>query len=183
MAHKTEEAIANSLKKLLQKKPLNKITISDIADDCGINRMTFYYHFKDIYDLVEWICNEIADKSLEGSINSKAWTQGLSKILNAVLEERVFFSAIYHSLEHTTMEKYIYKVFNVCILGTSKEFVGDRNISEEDLKFIADFYTYAFTGILMQWIGTGFKKTPDELVEKISTIMNGTIKRSVDLFV
>ena len=52
----TKRALEASLKKLVKTKPLNKITVSDITDDCGINRMTFYYHFKDIYDLVEWIC-------------------------------------------------------------------------------------------------------------------------------
>ena len=50
----------------LLKKPLTKITINDIAEDCGINRMTFYYHFKDIYDLVEWSCVEDASSALEG---------------------------------------------------------------------------------------------------------------------
>lgn len=42
----TKRALEQSLKNLLLKKPLTKITINDIAEDCGINRMTFYYHFK-----------------------------------------------------------------------------------------------------------------------------------------
>ena len=53
MSQVTKRALEASLKNLLLQKPLNKITINDIAEDCGINRMTFYYHFKDIYDLVE----------------------------------------------------------------------------------------------------------------------------------
>ena len=53
MSQVTKRALESSLKKLLLEKPLHKITVSDITDDCGINRMTFYYHFKDIYDLVE----------------------------------------------------------------------------------------------------------------------------------
>ena len=58
MSQVTKRALEQSLKNLLLKKPLTKITINDIAEDCGINRMTFYYHFKDIYDLVEWSCLE-----------------------------------------------------------------------------------------------------------------------------
>ena len=54
MSNITKHALAESLKKLLLKKPLNKITINDLTTDCGISRMAFYYHFKDIYDLVEW---------------------------------------------------------------------------------------------------------------------------------
>ena len=54
MQNITKTALEASLKKLLLKKPLDKITIRDLTEDCGISRMTFYYHFKDIYDLVEW---------------------------------------------------------------------------------------------------------------------------------
>ena len=54
MPNKTKEALEASLKKVMLKKPLDKITIQDITTDCGISRMAFYYHFKDIYDLVEW---------------------------------------------------------------------------------------------------------------------------------
>ena len=56
MSDITKRAIGASLKNLLREKKLNKITVQDIADDCGINRQTFYYHFQDINDLVEWIC-------------------------------------------------------------------------------------------------------------------------------
>ena len=52
----TKNALEESLKKFLLQKPLDKITISDLTTDCGISRMAFYYHFKDIYDLVEWSC-------------------------------------------------------------------------------------------------------------------------------
>ena len=64
MSQVTKRALEASLKHLLLQKPLNKITINDIAEDCGINRMTFYYHFKDIYDLVEWCCEEDAGVEL-----------------------------------------------------------------------------------------------------------------------
>ena len=52
MQNMTKQALKTSLEKLLAKKPLDKITINDLTSDCGISRMTFYYHFKDIYDLV-----------------------------------------------------------------------------------------------------------------------------------
>ena len=62
----TKNALEESLKKFLLQKPLDKITISDLTTDCGISRMAFYYHFKDIYDLVEWSCIEDASRALQG---------------------------------------------------------------------------------------------------------------------
>ena len=66
MTNATKLALEESLKHLLLKKPLDKITINDLTTDCGISRMTFYYHFKDIYDLVEWCCLEDARIALQG---------------------------------------------------------------------------------------------------------------------
>ena len=66
MSQITKRAMEAALKKLLLEKPLTKITVSDITEECGMNRMTFYYHFKDIYDLVEWCCEEDARAALDG---------------------------------------------------------------------------------------------------------------------
>ena len=90
MSQVTKRAIEQSLKNLLLKKPLTKITINDLAEDCGINRMTFYYHFKDIYDLVEWVCLEDARRALEEKKTYDTWQQGLLQIFEAVQENKPF---------------------------------------------------------------------------------------------
>ena len=84
MSKVTKRALEQSLKNLLLKKPLTKITIGDITEDCGINRMTFYYHFKDIYDLVEWACLEDARRALDEKKTYDTWQQGLLQIFAAV---------------------------------------------------------------------------------------------------
>lgn len=79
MSQVTKRALEASLKHLLLQKPLNKITINDIAEDCGINRMTFYYHFKDIYDLVEWSCQEDASRALAGKKTYETCSRGFCR--------------------------------------------------------------------------------------------------------
>ena len=64
MSDITKQALANSLRHLLEKKSLSKITIKDIVEDCGVNRQTFYYHFQDVYDLVDWIFHNDFDRVL-----------------------------------------------------------------------------------------------------------------------
>ena len=76
MSQVTKRALEQSLKNLLLKKPLSKITISDLTEDCGMNRMTFYYHFKDIYDLVEWACLTDAKRALDEKKTYDTWQQG-----------------------------------------------------------------------------------------------------------
>ena len=75
MSQMTKNALADSLKALLEFRPVDKITISDITDDCGVNRMTFYYHFQDIYDLLEWSWIREANKVLNGKKTYDTWQQ------------------------------------------------------------------------------------------------------------
>lgn len=93
MSQMTKRALEASLKELLRHKPLDKITVSDLTDHCGVNRMTFYYHFKDIYDLVEWCCEEDAARALAGQKTYDTWQQGFLQILEALRKDKAFLPA------------------------------------------------------------------------------------------
>ena len=104
MSQLTKRALEQSLKNLLLKKPLTKITVGDIAEDCGINRMTFYYHFKDIYDLVEWSCLEDAKRALDQNRTHDTWQQGLLQIFSAVQENKPFIMNVYRCVHSEQVE-------------------------------------------------------------------------------
>lgn len=182
MSQTTERAIAAALKKLLQQKPLNKITISDIANECGINRMTFYYHFKDIYDLIEWMCTEEAKQSLEGNESVENWQQGMLNLLHALLDDKPFIMEIYHSVSREQIEIYCYRVIYALFKKVIDDVSVDMNVSEEDKKFIVDIYKYAMAGMLLAWIGNGMKESPEYLVGKAETFLHGDFKRGLERF-
>ena len=144
MSQVTKRALEASLKNLLLKKPLSKITINDITEDCGINRMTFYYHFKDIYDLVEWSCAEDAKKALEGKKTYDTWQQGFLQIFEAVQENKPFIINVYRSVSREQVELYLYKLTYDLLIGVVNECSKELNVREDDKEFIANFYKYAF---------------------------------------
>ena len=121
MSQTTKRALEASLKNLLLQKPLNKITINDITEDCGISRMTFYYHFKDIYDLVEWACAEDAARALEGKKTYNTWQEGFLNIFHAVLENKPFIMNVYRSVSRERIEQYLNPLIRSLILGVVKE--------------------------------------------------------------
>lgn len=182
MSQTTKWALEASLKNLLLQKPLNKITINDIAEDCGINRMTFYYHFKDIYDLVEWACVEDAAKALEGNKTYDTWQQGFLNIFNAVLENKPFIMNVYHSVSREHVELYLYKLTYDLLIGVVEEKASDMVVRDEDKKFIADFYKYAFVGIMLNWIKNGMKDDPQQIVDHLSILIHGDITRALNNF-
>ena len=81
MAQMTKNALADSLKTLLETRTVDKITISDITEHCGVNRMTFYYHFQDIYDLLEWSWIREANKVLNGKRLTIPGSKGFCRFL------------------------------------------------------------------------------------------------------
>lgn len=92
MSNTTKQGLEASLKRMMLKKPLDKITIRDITEDCGVSRMAFYYHFKDIYDLVEWSCVEDASRALQGKKTYDTWHEGLLQILRRCWKTSPLFS-------------------------------------------------------------------------------------------
>lgn len=93
---------------MLLEKPLNKITINDITEDCGVNRMTFYYHFKDIYDLVDWILAEDAAKAMEGRRGFGTWSEAYLDVLHQLQDNKTLVLNVYRSVGREQVEQYLY---------------------------------------------------------------------------
>ena len=182
MPNTTKAALEESLKRLLLKKPLDKITITDITTDCGISRMAFYYHFKDIYDLVEWSCVEDGTKALQGKKTSESWTEGLTQIFEAVLENKPFIMNVYRNVDRERIENYLFKLTYDLIVGVVEEKSKGLNITEEDKKFIADFYKYGFVGIMLEWIREGMKENIEDLVRMMDLTLHDTVTTSIHNF-
>ena len=156
----TKRALEQSLKNLLLKKPLTKITINDIAEDCGINRMTFYYHFKDIYDLVEWSCLEDAKRALDEKKTYETWQQGFLQIFEAVQDNKPFILNVYRCVHREQVEKYLRPLVDRLLLDVIDEEVGEMKVRDEDKQFIAQIYSYIFIGLMLDWIKDDMREDP-----------------------
>ena len=182
MSQITKRALEQSLKNLLQQKPLSKITISDITEDCGISRMTFYYHFKDIYDLVEWACAEDAARALQNKKTYDTWQQGFVQIFHAVRENKVFVMNVYRCVNREQVEKYLVPLTDQLIMGVITERAAGMTVREADQQFIAQVYSYAFVGIMLDWIRDDRRADPEELVTRLAMVIHGGITQALERF-
>lgn len=182
MSQVTKRALEQSLKNLLLKKPLTKITINDIAEDCGINRMTFYYHFKDIYDLVEWSCIEDARKALEEKKTHDTWQQGFLQLFEAVRDNKPFIMNVYHCVDREQVEKYLNPLVDNLLMGVIEEQAAGMTIRDEDKQFIAKVYAYSFVGLMLDWIRDDMKDDPEELVKKFAMVIQGDLAGALSRF-
>ena len=182
MSQVTKRALEQSLKNLLLKKPLTKITVGDITDDCGINRMTFYYHFKDIYDLVEWSCLEDAKQALEEKKTYNTWQQGLLQIFKAVQENKPFILNVYRCVHREQVEKYLQPLVDQLILNVINEEAAGITVRDEDKQFIAQVYSYMFIGLMLDWIKDDMREDPQQIVEKLSKLIRGSVSVALSRF-
>ena len=176
----TKQALANALKQLLQKKQITKITINDIAEACGVSRMTFYYHFKDIYDLIEWSCEEDARRAADGNMTYETWEQGFLNIFHVVEENKPFILNVYHYVSQEQIIQYLYKVVYELIKNVVEECAQGMSVRDDDKKFIADFYKFAFVGMMLDWIRQDMKPSPEKLISRLSILIEGDVVRMLE---
>lgn len=174
----TKRALEASLKKLLLQKPLNKITINDITEDCGVNRMTFYYHFKDIYDLVDWIMVEDAAKAQEGK-TFETWSEAFLDILNEIRNNKVLVQNVYRSISREQVEQYLYKMLDPTLHDFIDREAQILSVQDADKQFVIDFYKYALVGMVLEWIRKDMKTKPEVMTERLNTMLHGDFHRAL----
>lgn len=180
MSDITKRALEKSLKNMMLKKPVNKITINDIAEDCGVNRATFYYHFKDIYDLIEWSCEEDSRKAADGNTTYDTWEQGFLNIFHIVEENKPFILNVYRHVSQEQIIQYLYRVVYGLIINVVEECAQGMDVREDDKQFIADFYKYAFVGMMLDWIRQDMKPSPEKMIFRLSSLIEGDIIRMLE---
>lgn len=182
MSNTTKLALEASLKRLLLHKKIDKITISDLTEDCGISRMSFYYHFKDIYDLVEWVCVEDGKRALQDKRTYDTWQEGMLQVFEAVIENKPFILNVYSTVSREKIESYLYKLTYNLIVDVVEERCVGIDVAEENKEFIAEFYKYGFVGVMLDWIDRGMKDDYKVIVEKMSITLHGNITNSIHNF-
>lgn len=180
MSELTKRALAVALKEVMKTKSFDKITIKDLTDFCSINRQTFYYHFVDINDLLQWIVYEDAKNVLKNNKTAETWEKGYLDILTHLKDEKNFVSNLYHSLSLSELQSYLYKITYDLMYGVVNEEAQGKSVKEEDKIFIANFLKYAFVGLTLDWIKHDFKESPAILVEKIGATCTGMINRALE---
>lgn len=179
MKNKTKKALAYALIELLNRKPLTKITIGELAQECGISRMTFYYHFHDIYDLLQWTCEEEARGVIGEYRSHNSWQEGFEYLLNAARTNQSFVLNVYHSASQELVELYINRMVEHLLLEVVEEQSSGLDCTADDKRRVATFYTYAFVGVVMEWVRMGMITPPEQVVKMTAAITQGDVRNAL----
>ena len=176
----TKQALANALKQLLQKKQITKITINDIAEACGISRMTFYYHFKDIYDLADWTLQETLHTAIADNRTLDNWQQGFLNLLDVLKAHQPLILNVYRAIDREQVERYMRREVEALLLPVVEEQAAGLQLSEKGKHMVAIFYTYAFMGIVLEWIQRNMQASPQEVADTTAAMIHSGFRNSLE---
>lgn len=182
MSDLTKMALANAFKETLAVKPLEKITITELTNACGLSRMTFYYHFQDIYDLAEWSLTKETESALAGRITADTWQQALRDLFDLVIENRKYIGGLLHPSTRDHLETYFNRLTDAFFLDILNELSRGVFLEEKDREFIAAFYRHAFVGVIIDWVVSGMKEDPEEMIRDLSLIIEGNLLAAISRF-
>lgn len=173
----TKNAIVRSFMRLLKDKPFDKITISDITADCGIARMTFYYHFEDIYDMLSYAIEEKLSAAISQSFTYETWQRDYIAVFDGVLEEKAFYAKVFASVDLRQVQDFLQGFATRCV----REMLAGRErslgitLSAADADMICSTYSYSMIGLLLNWIAGGMRERPQDIVGRFARILRGTL--------
>ena len=186
MAHQyTKKIIREEFIKILNERPLNKITVKDIASACDINRNTFYYYYTDIYAILSEIFQTELQIVIDEYNDTLSWEESFIVATKFSLQNKTAIYHVYNSMQKEELEDYLFNVSGN-IMSRYVEKVSDGiSASSGDKKLIASFYQCALTEMVLRWIASGMKDDPDTIIRRIGRLFDGhialSLKRSAGL--
>lgn len=160
-ANNTKNLLAESLQDLMRTHPLEKISVNDIVEHAGVGRNTFYYHFADKYDLVNWCFQKGIMQFLTESPSLGNWQSILEQLEQYFREHQIFYTNALSYTGQNNLRDYIQQFLSGVLVQRLREaqaMQGQKEeLSESELRFAGNFLSGALMGILLPWVQSGMK--------------------------
>ena len=173
---RTKQALSEALKELMAQKPIDKITIHDLTDRCGIRRQNFYYHFENVYDLMRWMFQEEAVSLLRQHEGTLLWQEGLLQLFQYLEKNRAICRCALKSVGRDTIRRFfesdIYAIFHQTVAQIGGEINGNSgSIAKSDIDMMTHFYVVALASMAESWVLGELEQTPEELISFADTML------------
>ena len=174
-----KQIFLDTLLEMLNTKTLSEITITDIVSKCNVSRQTFYYHFDDIYDLIEWYFTQQTEKALYEFSDIDSWQTGYIRIMKWAQKNKSIILNTYRSVQREYVEIFMYRVLYQYIIKVVNTEAKNLNVTKEQCAFVAQFYTLAINAVSLEWIRTGMNDNPESIAESVNFLIEGDFRKAL----
>ena len=176
----TKQTIQASFRTLLMAKSLDKITVRDIVEDCGLTRNTFYYHYEDIYDLFDDYLDEQLRDATQNLPPDSPWDAVLFKLLESVCQTPQMGRHIFFSRKREAMRQYLNKVLTAVLDRYIDEEMRGLVLTVDDRRMICDACCHALYGMIEQWLTGPDAPLLQARLRRLSRSFQGAIRLSLE---
>lgn len=176
MSQYTQKAILQTFQNMLEKMPFDKITVSAIVSKCEISSNTFYYHYRDIYDLLDVWLSLIKKKYLTDAVEHSCWQDALKALLRDMKNNSNLVYHLFNSLSRERIERYIFVSMGDTFYRLVCWEIGDAKVPEKTLRDIAEYNSYSLLGFFLKFLWNRMDDNIDEGVDRISSIFKGNVQ-------
>lgn len=170
----TKYMIAQGMKKLLETNSFEDISVGDLAKECHISRNTFYYHFKDKYDIISWIFySEITPIIGEASIEN--WSDGLLRLCRYMQQNKDFYIKVLHVQGQNSFTEGLMEFYGNLVQNLLLNAKADQILSREQIRVVSHFYAFGLTGVLLDWAKEGMERDPEPVIAMLQELLSGEI--------
>ena len=166
--------IADTLNELLEHKELDKITVKELVDACNISRQSFYYHFQDIMEVVEWYQDQALRQSIEKSLAAPSYKEAIRGVVYETFQHRQLISQLMASQRRKEMEL----LFSRAVQTYLQELLRGKGAgvygSPEDIETVISFCSFGRVGMMLSALN---QKNPDvdALANQLCRLLTGEI--------
>lgn len=175
----TKSIIRKEFIRMLNDKPINKITVKELSERCDINRNTFYYHYSDIYQLLSELFNIELKRVVDEYNFTLSWEESFMMLANFAMENKKAVYHIYNSERRDEFVNYVYRAVGGIMTNYMRNTGKDIDSDECDRDLISSFYQCALTEMLFRWIADGMKNDPRKSIKRMSKLFDGNIESSL----
>ena len=172
MREDMKSVIADTFSEMLEKEDIDKITVTRLIAQCHISRQTFYYHFKDIMDVLEWTFRRATQELVEKSLNAKDRLKALTAYITFVRQNRTKLKKLLYSRRWVQIEGMLVEAVTVYLAELARNRVPDIEISVDDLEVMLTFYACGMVGVLLQYVDKP-NLNEEKLVLQMERIITG----------
>ena len=176
----TKKALGDGLKELVRKKGFDKVSVGDITGACGMGRQSFYYHFQDKFELLEWVYYQDAFAPLCEGITLQNWPMKLRAMLDRMYDERKFYVAAIKAQPGHFSES-LSRSLEALFLQVTERLDEENDVGEERRKFGASFYALGCCAVVVRWAQGGMRVAPDTLARDIYCLAKDSERAAIRL--
>lgn len=180
MPNFTKQAIIDVFTNLLDKEPLDKITVQEIVAECQISRNTFYYHFGDIYAVLDALIQRDVSVLRQRRREGASWKENMSLAIDYILENRRRISNIYRSLNHELLEQLFRQATEELFSEYVRSEARGLTVSDGDIEAIVYFYQSAFVGGILDWMRRGMRDDLGVYLTRLHRLTRGATRRMLE---